>query len=259
MTTATGHRPSSFMCALIDVPLLAAVLAAPVQAALVADSIADFSGVQGGGGWSYGFFNRTADADDSYQATDFTPFALFNGTSWKASEGPGGQLGANNTQFLNINALGGHPTGIGPADPQFGAQDAIIWAMRRYVSEVDGPITLAYDLHKLNTNPAGGGITGRIFVDGLEVFTQFLAAADGVGFVDTLALNVGIGTVIDFAIDPTGVVNGGDNAASARADGSQFSARITTRENGLPAPASAWLAAAGLAVMLARRRRMRGG
>jgi hypothetical protein len=43
-----------------------------LPAETIADSIRGFSGEQGANGWSYGYWDRTADADQSYnQSTDF--------------------------------------------------------------------------------------------------------------------------------------------------------------------------------------------
>jgi hypothetical protein len=235
-------------------PLFAALLAValagietPAQAAPVADSIGDFSATQGGGGWSYGYFDTTANG--AYVSGGFVEFAVFSALDnrWEASEA---QVGAQNNVYLSIDPLGGHPNGIGPD-----AQDANIWAVRRYTSEVDGPVRVDFDLHKINIlNTNAGGITGHIFVDGVEVFSRFIANGDGAGVASSLFLNVVQGTLIDFAIDPTGVATSRDGTQSARADGSQFSARVELRA--LPLPGSAWLLLLGVAgIRLAARPR----
>jgi hypothetical protein len=226
-----------------------AAAASPVQAALVADSVLEFSGTQGADGWSYGYFNRTALG--AYSTGGFSAFALYDaGTArWQASEA---QVGAANNVYLGTDRFGGHPNGLGPD-----AQDANIWAMRRWVSDIDGPVRLDFDLRKLNTNPASGGITGHLFVDGVEVFSSFIAAADGVGIQSFLMLDISIGTLIDFAIDPTGVLvpGRGDGIESARADGSQFSASISTVD--VPEPAALALVLVGLCGLSAARRSLR--
>ena len=137
-----------------------AAAALPAQAALVADSVAEFSGTQGADGWSYGYFNHTALG--AYSTGGFNAFAVYDAglERWQASDA---QVGAANNVYLTTSRLGGHPNGVGPD-----AQDAAIWAMRRWVSDVDGPVRLDFDLRKLNTNPASGGITGHVFVDGVD-------------------------------------------------------------------------------------------
>ena len=212
--------------------LFLAISGTSVRAALIADSIAEFSGVQGQGQWFYGFFDKGTPTGPSFSVGAFQEFDVFN-DRWESSED---QVGANNTSFLSINALGGHPTGIGPS-----TQDRIIWAVRRYVSPVDGLIDIAFDLRKVNVvEPRGGGITGRIFVNGIEVFSQFIGNADDIGVQAVLSQNVSVGSTIDFAIDPTGIqpTNGDDGPFSARADGSMFSATISTPKVGAVPEAS---------------------
>jgi hypothetical protein len=74
-----------------------------------------------------------------------------------------------------------------------------------------------------NVNPNGGGITGRIFTDGIEVLTRFIANTDGISAQDSVVRQVASGSLIDFVIDPLGIAPGtGDGAAAARADGAHF-------------------------------------
>ncbi|MDA1179297.1 MAG: hypothetical protein O2931_10930, partial [Planctomycetota bacterium] len=95
-----------------------------------------------------------------------------------------------------------------------------------------------FDVRKVNTtNENGGGITARIFREGNPVLTQFIANPDGIGVQGTLIVPVEIGSRIDFAIDPLGVVSPRDGVYSPRADGSHFSAIISE----VPEPSSACL------------------
>ena len=215
-------------------------------AVTITDSISAFSNTQGQGGWSYGFSNQTLGAG-------FQQFDTFNlvANRWEASDV---QVGGNNNDFLNLNALGGHPTGLGPFP-----QDAIIWTVRRYMSSMNGFVDIAFDLRKANiVNPAGGGITGRIFVDGAEVFTQFIANTDGIGVQQTITQSVAIGSTIDFVIDPTGIIptSGSDGQFSARADGAIFSSTISTSTgppNAIPEPSTFLLLGTGFAGLIGWR------
>ena len=234
------------------VGLIALAIAGPALAVPIADSQAEFSGVQGQDSWSYGFFNLTAKGS-AYAAGDFVAFDSFDagGLRWVASDG---QVGANNNDFLSINQAGGHPNGLGPS-----SQDSIIWAMRRYTSEVSGPISIDFDLHKANTiNRAGGGITGHIFVDGVEIFSALIDNADGVGLQQSILRGVNVGSLIDFAIDPHGStpLAGTDGLDSARADGSHFSAVIERAT--IPEPSTALLLAASLFAVWRTKRTLRG-
>jgi hypothetical protein len=216
----------------------------PVSAAVIANSIGEFSGVQGQDNWFYGFYNQgtVGGLPHGYTAGSFAQFDTFS-TTWTSSDA---QVGANNNDFLNLNANGGHPNGLDLG------QDRLIWAVRRYVSEVSGLIDITFDLRKINVeNPLGGGITGRIFIDGVEVDTRFIQNRDGAGVQATITRNVAVGSFIDFAIDPTSNnPPAGESAFSARADGSHFSAVISSPA-AVPEPTSCVLFAAGL-LLLAR-------
>lgn len=222
----------------------------PASAAVIANSVTDFSSTQGQAGWTYGFFDAGMPPATAYTTGGFVEFDTFDvpANRWEASAA---QVGANNNQFLNIGDQGGHPAGIGPS-----GQDSIIWAVRRYTSPVDGLLNIAYDLRKFNVQePRGGGITGRIFVDGVEVFTQVIANDDGTGIQAALLQLVTTGTVIDFVIDPTGVQPStvADGPFSARADGTVFSAVISTTD--IPEPSAFVLLGLGLIAAARRRRR----
>jgi hypothetical protein len=221
--------------------------------AIVADSIAEFSNIQGQDNWTYGVFIAGTDpsALTPYTTAGFQNFDNFDiaENNWLASST---LVGARNNTFLNLGAEGGHPTGLGPGD-----QDTIIWTMRRYASEVDGLYDLNIDLKKTNVvNPSGGGITGRIFVNGTEVFTQIIANDDNVGVQLKLLVDLEVGSLIDFAIDPTGITptSGSDNIYSARADGSHFAAIIGT-PMGVPLPGALFFLAPALGILRAVARR----
>ncbi|MFT4583571.1 MAG: hypothetical protein ACI8XZ_003333 [Gammaproteobacteria bacterium] len=169
---------------------------------VVADSIAEFSNIQGQDSWTYGVFVAGTDASalTPYSTAGFQHFDDFDivGNNWLASDA---LVGAQNNAFLNLGATGAHPTGLEP-----GAQDTIIWAVRRYESEVAGLYDLNIDLKKINLdNPVGGGITGRIFLDPTEIFMQFIPNDDNIRVQLKLLVDLEVGSFIDFTIDPTGV------------------------------------------------------
>lgn len=102
----------------------------PFVPATIAGSVAEFSGVQGQGGWSYGYWSRIADDDGVYQDANFIPFPanLWTGSRWKWPT-PEAES--------ELNAQGGVPTGV---NVSFGRPEH--WVIRRYVSEFDGPLKI---------------------------------------------------------------------------------------------------------------------
>jgi hypothetical protein len=65
----------------------------------------------------------------------------------------------------------------------------------------------------------GDGVTARIFVDGIQVYSHALAYNDATGVTYTLSLALHPGTVVDFAIDPN---------ANDFSDHTEFTAHISS-------------------------------
>ena len=152
---------------------------APLRPAeFLADSVNGFSGFQGTNGWSYGYRDRTADADRNYsQTTDFQLIRHFgsdplNGLS-RHSDFSTGKLwvlqdGLNRTALW---AEGGSSNGT----TELAEQDKVEhWAVRRWVSTAGGPGTISGHIAKIL--PWGRRDSGRVLivVDGATVFTAAL-------------------------------------------------------------------------------------
>jgi hypothetical protein len=60
-------------------------LAGPSTSTVLANSDLDFSGNQGGGGWFYGYWDKEADANGTYEPADFTQFLRGTGTQLNAT------------------------------------------------------------------------------------------------------------------------------------------------------------------------------
>src|SRR3954469_4802440 len=112
----------------------------PFVPVTLANSVTEFSGVQGQANWSYGYWNKKTDADGQYSASEFVPFP-----------NAGGGFGANNfwtgaawgwfngaPPFTQLTSLGGQPSG-----DNGNAALPSHWAVRRYVSEANGPLKVS--------------------------------------------------------------------------------------------------------------------
>jgi MYXO-CTERM domain-containing protein len=208
----------------ISLLCLLAGIASHADAAIIADSFADYSGIQGQSGWYYGYFDVGATLDT------FQPMTEFDGQRWWAD---------SSRYWTMIGPVGGHSNGLTTSGYSLSDEQ---WAARRWVSSYSGLVDVNVSLAKININPASNGVMGRIFVDGSEVWSQFVGSSDNAGFAPSLQLNVVHGTTIDFVLDPFQSNDWSDNT--------RFSAVIST----VPAPAAAGLLSlAGLAA--SRRRR----
>ena len=214
--------------------LAALVCAAPsveAGALVLADSNADWSltGTQGENGWTYGYYNRTADGDASYQAADLQPFlndgsgvpetcpdvvpcaaALVEVNHWTGSawdfEG--------NPPWTFLGRTESHPNGSNQA--------ATHWTVRRWTSDFDGEVAIAYSIRKNNTS--GTGVSARVFVGDTEVALETIAGNNTTGVTRTVFAAVVVGTTIDLAHDALGL--NGD--ATDGSDASTLSMVIST-------------------------------
>jgi hypothetical protein len=191
--------------------------AGPVVPVGIADSSSDWSsgGVQGANGWFYGYYNRTADADGTYNPNvDFNttdPNWTFTGGTWQL--GVDGNPGAN-PPWDTIGATDWHPNGDN--QPQ-----GIHWVIRRWVCEVDGDIYARVRFAKANVN--GNGTTLHVLRTGVDVYSITLNNTTG---IDTFVPfpDAFVGDKIEFALDPLGT----DGLFGDGSDTSTFSAAIFT-------------------------------
>jgi hypothetical protein len=184
-------------------------------ASAVADSAAEFSGVQGANGWYYGDYNLTADADASYNPnTDFNmtdPNWTFTGGAWQL--GTDGNPAAN-PPWDNIGRTSWHPNGSN--QPQ-----GVHWVIRRWVSDVDGELHARVRFAKGNTS--GNGTTLHVLHNGVESYAITLNNTAG---IDTYVSfpEVFAGDKIEFALDPKGL----DGLLVDGSDSSTFTGQIFT-------------------------------
>lgn len=152
---------------------------------ILADSVSEFSGVQGHDNWYYGYYVSP------FAGSTFEQMGEFNGTTWTIRRGQDGY-------WTTLWDTGGHPNGVRTSG---GRRPIEHWAVRRWVSDVDGQVLIHGLVAKSNTG-GGDGITGHIMVDGVEVWAQSVAGTDGIGIEYGIMTTVHSGSTVDFAISP---------------------------------------------------------
>lgn len=175
----------------------------------LADSMAQFSGVQGQDGWHWGYRNATADGKGTnYDAvTDFIPFLNdgsevpetnpvevnhWNGTAWDFEGNP---------PWTFLAQEGTHPNGTNNGEEH--------WTIRRWVVSGVGaretPARVIWHTRKTNLN--NDGVTGSIHFNGAQVDTVTIAGNDGTGFVRNYYLHLKDGDFVDQILTPVGLTN----------------------------------------------------
>ena len=193
--------------------------AVPVEfgGVVIADSEADWSiaGRQGENNWIYGFYDQTADPERTYTADKFQPFRrsdepwgpanFWDGSAWNwyAGDPP--------WDYIGQTAI--HPNGTNSAGVEH-------WVIRRWRSTVAGPVTLQFHLRK--ANEWGNGVTGKIFKNGVELFSRAIAGSDQTGFTVLIPTTVAVGDYVDFVQTPVGADGDGNDGF----DGSYMIARV---------------------------------
>jgi len=172
-----------------------------------------FPGLQEENGWSYGYYNKTADPDGTYAADDFTEFT--------AGEWDSGQqqwhLNPSNPPWTILGQEFTHPNGTNNGPEH--------WTIRRWVSDGDyGRVALWWQMRKQNTG-CGDGVAGYLFHNGRLLDTAAITATDAVGVRRAACATLKTGDVVDLALGP----NGADGC-----DGSYNSLRIESDLTGLP-------------------------
>lgn len=179
-----------------------------VAPTVVADSVADFGGVQGGNGWFYGYYDRGTDPDSTYSVAELNttdPNWTFVGSSWA--------LGPGDPPWSIIGVNTWHPNGPSPRH----------WVVRRWVSDVSGEAHARVRFAKQNTS-CGNGVTLRVLTNGVQAAAFTIAGGDGTGIDRVIHFpSLAIGDVLDFALDSVGT----DGDPQDGCDGSFFTGTIS--------------------------------
>lgn len=208
------------------VVLVSSSAAGPVGAAedagkVIADSVLEFSAIQGQNGWWYGYWNATEDDDGRYDpAKDFIEFESFGGDSInRFDEHAEFSLGSlwyleDGRFYTALWADGGHPH----AEMELGSfAKADHWVVRRWVSSSEDSLIILGRLGK--SMPWGanwsGAVVGKIVVDGRVVYSTDVDDGGGNYAVD---VQVDVGTTVDFLIGPKDAIGVIDFTALLRRD-----------------------------------------
>ncbi len=225
-------RDAKILTAVSAVALMAGAAAAGFSGGpyKIADSFEDFNGNQGENGWTYGYYNGNVDA--AYTPADFELM-----TNWDASVGRWWVDGSNGGPLTLIDSVFMHPWAYASE-----SQGTDHWAVRRWTSTMEGPVQIDIDMLRGPSHNQGDGVRLHVFVDGVKQLIADLNPNNSTGLSLTLFQNIGIGSVIDFAIDPK---------ETALFDGTRFNAVITSS---VPSPSSMALLGLGVLAMGKRRR-----
>ncbi len=171
---------------------------------VIADSVDDWSltGEQGANGWSNGYYNKSLDDDATYTAGEFIAFENdagpdggdvavdgnhWTGTIWDLTTDPP-------APWTTIGQESNHPNGTNNGDEH--------WTVRRWQSTHDGPAAIRWHMRK--ANPAGGGVTGYLYVNDEEIDRFVIAGNDDLGVVRTKIVTLAMGDTVDLCLGPDG-------------------------------------------------------
>ena len=193
------------------------------EASAIANSVTQFSGVQGQDDWYFGYRNYTKDGGGENYNPD-TGFIVFNAdTQWTGAKwdldttarNPWTELGAENT----------HPNSSTAVNPD-GYDTGVHWTIRRWVANQITKVTpLAFRWHARKGDTAGGnGVTGALYINGQRKDAAIIAGTDGVGVTHTYFANVAPGDKIDVILSPRGA----DGVDSDGNDGSNTRLLVNT-------------------------------
>ena len=160
---------------------------------IVADTVRDFSSVQGtsNGTWSYrnGYIVTGSSYDPNPANADLLTPMNYISTAF-------GNEYASFYGFTKIDANGGHPGG------RFGYAEVFpVWTVRRWLSNVSATARITGTI--VRSSPNGDGTGARIYVDGLLVYSTTIGGAGSGATIDfTFTTPLQVGSRVDFIVTP---------------------------------------------------------
>ncbi len=177
---------------LLGVALIFSVFAVARGQDVIANSVADFSSTQGANGWYYGYYSGSLTSSTFQQlpnyeappASPYSPSGVWYST-WVVGE-----------VWPQLWNDGGAPRGSSD-NTGVGSE----WPVRRWQSDIAGPITISGSLAQLNGgDPVGNGMGILVLENGNQLFSENVTSANETTY--SLSTVVSIGTDLDFAITP---------------------------------------------------------
>lgn len=201
---------------------------------IIADSFADFSGVQGQNGWTYRYYDKTHDATPlSYDyLTEASLMAQYiaDHNKWYVHEGEfWTMLGASSAHGNGIVTSGGRTP-----DEQI--------AIRRWTSNYSGKAIIAGEVAKISTG-GGNGVMAYLKINGVTEYAHWIDANDSTGVAFSVTKTITAGDAVEWWLDPF--------QSNDLVDLTSYTATVTA----VPEPSVLAALACGAMVMLRRRPR----
>jgi len=155
-------------------------------AIILADSVIGFSGKQGGCGWSFGYLPLGLEPFTLlvvYDTTDVYSPTVGQTPTWEAS--------TSRPPWLAITSASQHPN-----------SDPLAWIDRRWTSGVSGSIAIRGHVAKVDAGASGDGVRASIQVAGAQIWQASIAFNDTHGQDFSLNVDVEVGAMLDFIVDP---------------------------------------------------------
>jgi hypothetical protein len=148
--TISGSNSMTWTLKTIAVLACLMCLVSQARGDIIADSVSHFSGTQGQDGWYYGYSSGPFTGTNFTLMTQFAPSEITSGDSWYVQEG---------TYWTQLSVTGAHGNGTTTSGGRTPTEQ---WAVREWVSNVAGDVTISGSIAKLITG--GNGVTADIFV-----------------------------------------------------------------------------------------------
>lgn len=213
--------------------VLVVLSASAISQPILADSISDFSGVQGANGWTYRYYDRTNDPTSGYDyLTDAQLMAQYiaDHEKWYVEDG---------TFWTMLGKVSSHGNGVVTSG---GRAQVDHVAIRRWTSDYTGMARIRGEVSKINFQ-GGNGVQAVVTVNGVIEHTEWIAGGDFVGKAFVLDRPVQSGDAIEWHFDS---FQGNDLY-----DLSYFSGSVAA----VPEPSAYIVLAVGLFGFCLRRRR----